>query len=278
LRTALREIFTDIEPFISRDGYQSFVCSKNEEKPLLIRFFNNNVENYKREKEISNRFSNPCVQKNFELKEIKENHLASEFNEAITLRELIISHGTISINKALGYSLQILSFLKECHLEEIIFRGITPDTIFIDRYNKILIADFQNSFLIGEDVRYAAPAFPRDGIEYLTPEYLNHYQIDFRSDIYQLGLLIFELTTGQLPWKYRSIAKLVQEKSQSVLHLHRVDNSIPIQLSTLVSKMMEPSPKRRFSSAEVVERHIEETISSHFGGSYISDSHTGSIK
>lgn len=240
------------------------MCFKDEGKPILVRFFNDN-SSYEREKEISARFESECVQKNFELDEIEQTHLASEFNQTITLREFLISHGTVSINKALGYALQLLSFLKECHLEEIIFRGITPDTIFIDQYNKIKIADFQNSFLIGEDVRYAAPAFPKDGIEYMPPEYLDRYQIDFRSDIYQLGLLLFELTTGELPWKYRSIAKLIQEKSLPVLHLRRIDASVPVQLSTLISKMMEPSPKKRFSNVEQVRMNIELAITSNFG-------------
>jgi serine/threonine protein kinase len=114
-------------------------------------------------------------------------------------------------------------------------------------------------------VRYEAPAFPRDGIEYLSPEYLNRYQLDFRNDVYQLGLLIFELLTGQLPWRYRSIARLLQEKSQGVIHLHKIDSTVPVQFSMLVSKMMEPSPKKRFSSIKHVEESIEQSISSNFG-------------
>jgi serine/threonine protein kinase len=253
-----------LEPFINKKNYQSFIYTDHDSKPLFVRVFRD-IGKYQREKEIISRIENDCILKSFEIQQLEQIHLASEYQGEVTLRQLIIKQNRLPVDKVINFALQMLEFLRECHREEIIFRSISPDNILIDHFNRLRVIDFQDCFVIGEDVRCADPTAIREGIEYLSPEYLNRYQLDFRNDIYQLGLLLFELLAGQLPWQYRSIARLVQEKTQPVIHLHKIDPNIPVQISMIISKMMEPTPKMRFSNVVQIKQHLEQAITLHYG-------------
>jgi len=179
-----------------------------------------------------------------------------EFVDGVNLRQLLAS-GRVSSREALAIVPQICDALQFAHDQGIVHRDIKPENILLDRRGRVKVADFGLAKLVGM-VETTAPGFvapPPAATEigrvmgtphYMAPEQREHpTEVDHRADIYSLGVVFYQMLTGELP------GKPLQAPSKRV--------QIDVRLDEVVLRAMEQNPDLRYQQASEV-RTIVDTI------------------
>ena len=173
-----------------------------------------------------------------------------EFIDGTDLRR-VIQAGQLSPAEALAIVPQICEALQYAHDEGIVHRDIKPENILLDKKGRVKIADFGLAKLLGRpaSVYTLTRAGQRMGTpHYMAPEQIEHpHQVDHRADIYSLGVVFYEMLTGELP------LGRFPPPSQKVY--------VDVRLDEVVLKTLEKEPQRRYQHASEVKTDVE-TISS----------------
>jgi serine/threonine protein kinase len=169
-----------------------------------------------------------------------------EFVEGTNLRK-VIEAGNLSPPEALAIIPQICEALQYAHQEGIIHRDIKPENILIDKKGRVKIADFGIAKLLDkpDDQFTLTQAGHKMGTpHYMAPEQIEHpHQVDQRADIYSLGVVFYEMLTGELP-----LGKF--EKPSQKVH-------VDVRLDDVVLRTLEKEPNRRYQHVSEVKTEVE---------------------
>jgi serine/threonine-protein kinase len=171
-----------------------------------------------------------------------------EFVEGVTL-SVKTSHNQLMFAAGLNYIQQVLSGLAYAHEQGIIHRDIKPSNIMIGKNDQVKLLDF------GLALPTLGPEFTRTGIilgsvHYMAPEQVSGKPIDARTDLYTVGVTLYQMLTGKLPFNGRT------EYDIATSHLNAdpvdpftINPNIPVRLSKIVMKSLAKSPESRFQTA-----------------------------
>ena len=179
-------------------------------------------------------------------------YIVMELIEGITLKSFIERKGRLDIREATGIAIQIAQGLEAAHSNNLIHRDIKPQNIIISREGKFKVADF--------GIAHAASATTltssaMGSVHYISPEQARGGYSDEKSDIYSLGITIYEMILGRVPFEGDnavSIALLhIQEEPRT---LGELLPGIPISIDKIVQKCLQKKPERRYLSVvELIE-------------------------
>jgi serine/threonine protein kinase/tetratricopeptide (TPR) repeat protein len=178
--------------------------------------------------------------------------ITMEFVEGEDLRSLLRKQGKLVPADAVDIMEQVASGLAAAHREGIIHRDLKPGNIMRDSQGRVLVMDFGLARSLGGD------GLTRSGMmlgtmEYMSPEQAQGKELDARSDIFTVGLILYELLTGIMPFQAESaIASLLKRTQQRAIPVSDIDKNIPGVLSNIVSKCLEKDPALRYQSAEAL--------------------------
>lgn len=175
--------------------------------------------------------------------------LVMEFVQGQTLQERIRNEGPLEAGEALRIFEQALRGVIAAHQMGIVHRDLKPDNIFITHQNEVKIMDFG----VAKIVDNKEPTRSRSMVGtllYISPEQINGRDADFRSDIYTLGISLFETVTGRLPFE--------RTTDYGLMHAHILENpprprrykrNLPKELEKVILKAIEKEPNNRLQSA-----------------------------
>ena len=171
-----------------------------------------------------------------------------EFVEGLTLSAKLKVGPTI-LGTNLSYIQQVLSGLAYAHEHGIIHRDVKPSNIMVNKNNHVKLLDFGLAHPV------LGPEFTRSGtilgsLQYMSPEQVMGEQLDARSDIYSVGVTLYQLVTGRLPFDGPSDYAIATGHLRSVpIDPITINSNLPARLSKIVLKSLAKSPRDRFQTA-----------------------------
>lgn len=212
---------------------------------------NNFIRKFKRESLAAASISHPNIVSIYDVGtekvEDKEVHyIVMEYIDGKTLKDLINDEGRLSEKRALNYCIQIAEALKVAHSKHIVHRDIKSQNIMVTRDDRIKVTDFGIA-RVADNTTVTATNAVMGSVHYFSPEQARGAKVDNRSDIYSLGIVLFEMLTGRLPFDADnpvSVA-LMQVQSQMPKPSDFI-KSIDPSVDALVIKMTEKDPNDRY--------------------------------
>ena len=184
-------------------------------------------------------------------------YIVMELIEGITLKQYINRKGILNWKEALHFTTQITKALCHAHSRGIIHRDIKPHNIMILKDGSIKVADFGIARLLEMDNTMTQEAL--GSVHYISPEQAKGGQIDARSDIYSLGVVMYEMLTSRLPFVGDSaVSVAIQHISAIPLMPREINPEIPIGLEDITMHAMESDVNMRFSTADEMLYSLEE--------------------
>ena len=216
------------------------------------------LERFSNELKIARKIVHKNVGRMYELMEEKGAHfITMEYVSGQDLKGLIRQSAPLSIAKTIRTAKQICDGLAEAHKLGIIHRDLKPSNIMIDREGNARIMDFgiarslKGKGITGAGVMIGTP-------EYMSPEQVEAKDVDQRSDIYSLGIILYEMATGQLPFEADTpFAVGIMQKSETPKNPKELNSQISDDLNQVILKCLEKDKESRYQSAGEVRSELE---------------------
>ena len=175
--------------------------------------------------------------------------ITMEYIEGENLHQLLKQRGKLEAAEAVDIMEQVAAGLAAAHREGIIHRDLKPGNIMRDANGRVVVMDFGLARTLRGDGMTQTGAM-LGTIEYMSPEQAQGKELQASSDIFTLGLILYELLAGITPFHAESaIASLVMRTQQRAMPLVDVDKKIPSSLSNIVAKCLEKDPAHRYQDA-----------------------------
>lgn len=195
-------------------------------------------------------------------------YIVMELVEGITLKQYLEKKGPVGWRETLHFSKQIARALAHAHERGIIHRDIKPQNIMLLRDGTIKVGDFGIAALENEVGDMNGQAI--GSIHYIAPEQARGELPDARSDIYSLGVVMYEMLTGSLPYNGDSLSEIAFKHIEANPVLpHELVSDFPPELETIILKAMNPDVSERYQSAN----ELLEALDS-FTGSQVEEEQT----
>jgi serine/threonine protein kinase len=174
-------------------------------------------------------------------------YTSMEFVEGDSLRSVLNRFGGLPLRKGLDLSLQMCSALQEAHAQGIVHRDLKPENVMIDTQGNVKIMDFGIARSMDAMTRLTGSMVGTPA--YMAPEQVAGKQVDFRTDIYALGLILYEIFTGQPTFQAENaVAVALKQMREAPKAPHEIDASIPFGIERAIMKCLQKDPENRFQS------------------------------
>ncbi len=179
-------------------------------------------------------------------------YFVMELIEGITLKEYITRKGKLAIKESIGVAIQIAQGLEAAHNRHLVHRDIKPQNIIISRDGKIKVTDFGIARAITDETTNMYKA--AGSVHYISPEQARGGYCDERSDIYSLGITMYEMVTGRVPFDGETtVAVAIAHMNEAIVPPSQYESTIPLALEQIIIKCVQKKPERRYSScAELI--------------------------
>jgi serine/threonine protein kinase len=182
-------------------------------------------------------------------------YTSMEFVEGESLRSVLNRFGGLATRKAVNVALQICSGLKEAHTQGIVHRDLKPENVMIDAQGNVKIMDFgiARSMEAGTRLTGSMVGTPA----YMAPEQVSGKPVDYRTDIYSLGLMLYEMFTGAQAFQADTpVAAALKQIRETPPLPHEIDPTIPVAIERAILKCLEKEPAKRFQSIVELEKAL----------------------
>ena len=185
-------------------------------------------------------------------------YIVMEYVEGITLKEYIEQQGRLGIKETVHFTMQILRALQHAHDKGIVHRDIKPQNIMLLSNGNIKVTDFGIARFSYSDTKTMTDS-AIGSVHYISPEQARGDTTDDRADIYSVGVVMYEMLTGQLPFQSdNSVSVALMQLQSDPKRPRELNSSIPVGLEQIVMHAMQKNAKDRYQSAAEMLLDIEE--------------------
>ncbi|HEY7537957.1 MAG TPA: protein kinase, partial [Gaiellaceae bacterium] len=214
------------------------------------------VERFRREAQNAAGLNHPNIVSIFDRGHAEDTYyIAMEFLDGRTLKELLIRNGPTPIPIAIDYARQILGGLAFAHRHGIVHRDIKPHNIVVGRDGRLKVTDFgiarSGSSQMTEVGSIVGTA------QYLSPEQARGSAVDARSDLYSLGIVLYEMLTGKVPFTGDAPVEIAMKHlSETPEPPSALRTAVPHDLDAIVMRALAKDPEQRYATAEEMDADL----------------------
>lgn len=232
-------------------------------KALRLEYANDEefIARFDREAQAATSLSHPNIVNIYDVGE--DNNIlfmVMEYVDGFTLKEYIQKYSPIDVHEALNIMKQVTSAIAHAHANDLVHRDIKPQNILIDTYGNVKVTDF------GIAVALSATSLTKTNavlgsVHYLSPEQARGGMATKKSDIYSLGIVLFELLTGRLPFSGQTPVSIALKHLQSdIPSVKRFNEQTPQSVENIVLKATTKNPFHRYETVYDMEEAIETAL------------------
>lgn len=220
------------------------------------------VNRFLREAQMAGKMSHPNIVNVYDVgQEAQTYYIVMEFVEGLTLDELLRMRGPLPAAEAMKIAMQICDGLSHAHKHGIIHRDIKPHNIMSTPDGRYKIMDFGISRLLGATTHYTKTGTVLGSVHYLSPEQASGHKVSYMSDLYSLGVVLYELVTGQVPFDADEIVAIALKHIQQPVPDPKSTNpQLPDPLCHIIHKALSKKPQHRFQSADQMKNALREAL------------------
>ncbi|MEO2075000.1 MAG: Stk1 family PASTA domain-containing Ser/Thr kinase [Bacillus sp. (in: firmicutes)] len=234
-------------------------------KMLRLDFANDEefIRRFRREAQSATSLAHPNIVNIYDVGEENDlYYIVMEYVDGQTLKQYIQQNSPLKVEDAIGIMRQLTSAISHAHQNHIIHRDIKPHNILIDHTGNVKVTDF------GIAMALSATSITQTNsvlgsVHYLSPEQARGGMANRKSDIYSLGIVMFELLTGRLPFSGESAVSIALKHLQSETpSVRRWNSSIPQSVENIVLKATAKDSFHRYNSVEEMEEDLRTALDS----------------
>ena len=213
-------------------------------------------ERFRREQEIGRQLNHPSVVKFVADETRSELYLVTEWVQGQTLRAILNDEGKLPLDRALRIAIGICDALEYVHSQGVVHRDLKPENIMVDTEDRIMLLDFGLASLSGASpiskrrITFGELSHVIGTADYISPEQLSGKRGDARSDLYAVGVMLYEMVTGTTP--YPGDNPLVIMNSRLIndpIPPREMDPSISAEMQEVLYRALERDPHHRYARA-----------------------------
>ncbi len=208
-------------------------------------------DRFKRERDIGAKLDHPAVMKVFADPDHSQVYMAMEWVDGRLLRQILKEQGKLPPERAVRITLGICAALDYIHSHGVIHRDLKPENIMVGEDDEIKLIDFG---IAGQEgarrLTFAKLSQLMGTPDYISPEQVKGKRGDARSDIYALGVMLYEMLTGKVPFQGPNAFVIMNDRLlNNPVPPREIDPSISPQLQEIIYRALERDPKNRYASA-----------------------------
>ena len=188
----------------------------------------------------------------------KVHYTVMEYVDGETLKDKIDRDKVLSNHDIVDYSIQIAQALNQAHLSNIIHRDIKPQNILMDKYGLLKVTDFGIARVsTNATITYTSSILGT--VHYISPEQAKGKFVDEKSDLYSLGVVMYEMATGKVPFDADNSVGIavmhIQDEPEDPIKLNK---NLSPRLNDIIMKLLQKDPQERFKNAKELIRALED--------------------
>jgi eukaryotic-like serine/threonine-protein kinase len=249
-----------IENVAARSGMASIFRATDERtgQPVAIKIPHPEMEadplfydRFLREQEIGEKLDHPGVMKVFPSRDHSQFYMAMEWVNGRLLRQILNEQGKFSSERAVSIAREIASALEYIHSRGVVHRDLKPENIMVDAHGHIKLIDFGIAANVGSKrLTFAKFSQTMGTPDYISPEQVKGKRGDARSDIYALGVMLYEMLTGKVPFTGANAFVIMNDRLlNNPVPPREIEASISPQLQEIIYRALEREPAKRYASA-----------------------------
>ena len=190
----------------------------------------------------------------------KLQYIVMEYIDGITLKEFINKQGSITWNDALFFMTQILRAVQHAHDKGIVHRDIKPQNIILLPNGNLKVTDFGIARFSRSDTKTLTEQ-AIGSVHYISPEQAKGEYTDEKADIYSIGVVLYEMLSGKVPFEADSaVSVALMQVNSNAEELRKINPDIPLGLEQICFHAMQKNPADRYQSATEMLLDIEEIV------------------
>ncbi len=217
-------------------------------------------DRFRRELEIARRLDHPGIQHSIDFGgERTRPYLVMEYVEGETLRAFMSREKQLPIDQAVDFARQLAAAMAYAHSQGVYHRDLKPENVLVRADGSLVVTDFGVALMAGArrlTWRWFSNALGTP--DYMAPEQVQGRRGDARTDVYAIGVMLFEMLAGRVPWEGdNALSIMSQHLNADVPPLHTINSAVPPPIEGIVRKCLRKDPDERYPDATSLLHDLE---------------------
>ncbi len=227
---------------------------------------------FQREVEIGRRLDHPHVQRLLATGSLRDGfspYIVMEYVEGRSLREYLAQHKPLPIDQAVAFARQLAEALAYCHRQGVVHRDLKPENVLVTEAGELKLMDFGIALLQGARRVTWGSLSPAVGTpDYMAPEQVRADRGDERTDVYAVGVILYEMLTSEVPFQGDNALSIMSQRvNQEAPPVTAARPDVPPTLASVVARALRRDPEQRYPSMDAFAddlAHLDEVVPGSF--------------